>query len=178
MSFRGSRITRRPKTYYKLTNHNKSDLYLLADINELPMSRQDGSIRLSEDPANRLGVLRHRSRHDASDWTASGGRRRDVVRPDDAVGVDFFNSDPEAVDDSLIGCDSDLESSRRGHSYPRSHTHGHAQRRRQVGPAYRVFIALFDYDPSSMSPNPGAIYEELPFCEGQLIKVLADVSLC
>jgi len=35
----------------------------------------------------------------------------------------------------------------------------------------RIFIALFDYDPSIMSPNPDAIDEELPFKEGQLIKV-------
>ena len=36
----------------------------------------------------------------------------------------------------------------------------------------RVFIALFDYDPVTMSPNPDAIDEELPFKEGQLIKVI------
>lgn len=37
----------------------------------------------------------------------------------------------------------------------------------------RVFVALFDYDPMSMSPNPDAADEELPFKEGQIIKVLA-----
>ena len=35
----------------------------------------------------------------------------------------------------------------------------------------RIFIALFDYDPPTMSPNPDACDEELPFSEGQLIKV-------
>ena len=35
----------------------------------------------------------------------------------------------------------------------------------------RIFIALFDYDPMTMSPNPDASDEELPFKEGQLIKV-------
>ncbi len=35
-----------------------------------------------------------------------------------------------------------------------------------------IFIALFDYDPFTMSPNPDAPDEELPFKEGQLIKVL------
>lgn len=35
----------------------------------------------------------------------------------------------------------------------------------------RVFVALFDYDPVSMSPNPDAGEEELPFKEGQLLKV-------
>ena len=35
----------------------------------------------------------------------------------------------------------------------------------------RIFIALFDYDPKSMSPNSDGFEEELPFKEGQLIKV-------
>lgn len=34
-----------------------------------------------------------------------------------------------------------------------------------------MFVALFDYDPMSMSPNPDAADEELPFKEGQIIKV-------
>lgn len=38
----------------------------------------------------------------------------------------------------------------------------------------RVFVALFDYDPMSMSPNPDAADEELPFKEGQIIKVVAS----
>lgn len=37
----------------------------------------------------------------------------------------------------------------------------------------RVFVALFDYDPLTMSPNPDAAEEELPFKEGQIIKVEA-----
>lgn len=35
----------------------------------------------------------------------------------------------------------------------------------------RIFVALFDYDPLSMSPNPDAAEEELPFKEGQIIRV-------
>ncbi|TKC40933.1 hypothetical protein EI555_000966 [Monodon monoceros] len=38
----------------------------------------------------------------------------------------------------------------------------------------RVFVALFDYDPVSMSPNPDAGEEELPFQEGQILKVFGD----
>ncbi len=41
----------------------------------------------------------------------------------------------------------------------------------------RIFIALFDYDPMSQSPNPDAADEELPFKEGQLIKVCMFVIL-
>ncbi|XP_049627186.1 LOW QUALITY PROTEIN: peripheral-type benzodiazepine receptor-associated protein 1 [Suncus etruscus] len=38
----------------------------------------------------------------------------------------------------------------------------------------RLFVALFDYDPMSMSPNPDAGEEELPFREGQILKVFGD----
>ncbi|XP_053067686.1 peripheral-type benzodiazepine receptor-associated protein 1 isoform X5 [Acinonyx jubatus] len=38
----------------------------------------------------------------------------------------------------------------------------------------RAFLALFDYDPVSMSPNPDAGEEELPFREGQILKVFGD----
>lgn len=39
------------------------------------------------------------------------------------------------------------------------------------GQRFRWFMALFDYDPITMSPNPDAAHEELGFREGQLIKV-------
>lgn len=35
----------------------------------------------------------------------------------------------------------------------------------------RYFLALFDYDPITMSPNPDSCEEELPFREGDTIKV-------
>uniref|UniRef100_A0A667ZKL3 RIMS-binding protein 2 n=1 Tax=Myripristis murdjan TaxID=586833 RepID=A0A667ZKL3_9TELE len=38
----------------------------------------------------------------------------------------------------------------------------------------RLFVALFPYDPATMSPNPDAAEEELPFSEGQIIKVYGD----
>lgn len=38
----------------------------------------------------------------------------------------------------------------------------------------RYFVALFDYDPATMSPNPDACEEELPFSEGDTIKVWED----
>uniref|UniRef100_H3CCW0 RIMS binding protein 2 n=1 Tax=Tetraodon nigroviridis TaxID=99883 RepID=H3CCW0_TETNG len=44
--------------------------------------------------------------------------------------------------------------------------------------SFRIFVALFDYDPSSMSPNPDAADEELPFKEGQIIKVCVCVCVC
>uniref|UniRef100_A0A670KCK3 TSPO associated protein 1 n=1 Tax=Podarcis muralis TaxID=64176 RepID=A0A670KCK3_PODMU len=41
----------------------------------------------------------------------------------------------------------------------------------EAGWSARLFVALFDYDPPSMSPNPDAAEEELPFQEGQILKV-------
>ncbi|XP_035242055.1 RIMS-binding protein 2-like isoform X6 [Anguilla anguilla] len=38
----------------------------------------------------------------------------------------------------------------------------------------RLFVALFSYDPALMSPNPDTAEEELPFKEGQIIKVYGD----
>lgn len=48
---------------------------------------------------------------------------------------------------------------------------GHRRPVSQREHGVRWFVALFDYDPLSMSPNPDAAEEELPFQEGQLIKV-------
>ena len=135
-------------------------------------SRQDNPTRQHEESsASGNGPPRHRQRQESADRAGPANRRRGMVRSDDAVAADFFHSDPEAVDDSLIGCDSDLEiGRRRGHAHSRNHAHGHGRRTRGEMSGYRVFIALFDYFPASMSPNPGAIDEELPFCEGQLMK--------
>jgi RIMS-binding protein 2 len=36
----------------------------------------------------------------------------------------------------------------------------------------RWFVALYDYNPTTMSPNPDACEEELPFSENDTIKVL------
>ncbi|XP_041053457.1 RIMS-binding protein 2 isoform X3 [Carcharodon carcharias] len=42
------------------------------------------------------------------------------------------------------------------------------------GGLIRIFVALFDYDPATMSPNPDAAEEELAFKEGQILKVIGD----
>ena len=39
---------------------------------------------------------------------------------------------------------------------------------------FRLFIALFDYDPFKMSPNTDSCQEELPFKEGQVIKIFGE----
>ncbi|XP_066905379.1 RIMS-binding protein 2 [Halyomorpha halys] len=52
------------------------------------------------------------------------------------------------------------------------HPGPHQQGSREKRP--RWFVALFDYDPTTMSPNPDACDEELPFTEGDTIKVFGD----
>ncbi|KAM3933647.1 peripheral-type benzodiazepine receptor-associated protein 1 isoform 2-T2 [Leptodactylus fuscus] len=44
----------------------------------------------------------------------------------------------------------------------------------QEAESVRLFVALFDYDPETMSPNPEAYMEELPFKEGQILQVFGD----
>uniref|UniRef100_A0A8C4R867 RIMS binding protein 2 n=1 Tax=Eptatretus burgeri TaxID=7764 RepID=A0A8C4R867_EPTBU len=42
------------------------------------------------------------------------------------------------------------------------------------GPPPRLFVALFDYNPATMSPNLDALEIELPFKEGQIIRVFGE----
>ncbi|XP_024939852.1 uncharacterized protein LOC107266706 isoform X3 [Cephus cinctus] len=51
------------------------------------------------------------------------------------------------------------------------HPPGGAQ---QANKRTRWFVALFDYDPTTMSPNPDGCEEELPFSEGDIIKVYGE----
>lgn len=59
---------------------------------------------------------------------------------------------------------------------PGARMHGSGQPTQMQGPPQmqkrgRFFVALFDYDPATMSPNPESCDEELPFSEGDTIKV-------
>lgn len=51
------------------------------------------------------------------------------------------------------------------------HSTAHQGNSREREKRARWFVALFDYDPTTMSPNPDACEEELPFSEGDTIKV-------
>jgi len=111
------------------------------------------------------------------DWHAVPGRRRG----DGGGGEDQGASDADTVEDSLVG-DSD-ENGRGRHRPSRGHRHGHqrpGRGHRGRHPAntssYRIFIALFDYNPATMSPNRDAVDEELEFYEGQLLKVIIAIS--
>ncbi|MPC94991.1 RIMS-binding protein 2 [Portunus trituberculatus] len=62
----------------------------------------------------------------------------------------------------------------RGGEYVRDYGREGGRGRGGPGEQTRLFVALFNYDPPTMSPNPDACDEELGFSEGQLIKVFGD----
>ncbi|RWS26093.1 RIMS-binding protein 2-like protein [Leptotrombidium deliense] len=62
---------------------------------------------------------------------------------------------------------TDYERSSMGHTDPH-------RTRAGVQKGIRWFVALYDYDPLTMSPNPDAADEELPFREGDMIKIHGD----
>ncbi|XP_066492584.1 peripheral-type benzodiazepine receptor-associated protein 1 [Tiliqua scincoides] len=78
------------------------------------------------------------------DWQAPGRRGRQSLRSSPEVAAARANSGPWGSPPSQSVDDGD---------------------------SVRLFVALFDYDPVSMSPNPDAAEEELPFQEGQILKV-------
>uniref|UniRef100_A0A3P8SKB9 RIMS-binding protein 2 n=1 Tax=Amphiprion percula TaxID=161767 RepID=A0A3P8SKB9_AMPPE len=61
-----------------------------------------------------------------------------------------------------------------GHRHSRGRRSSDYYEESELEELTRVFVALFDYDPLSMSPNPDAADEELPFKEGQIIKVFGN----
>ncbi|XP_073807916.1 peripheral-type benzodiazepine receptor-associated protein 1 isoform X3 [Danio rerio] len=71
------------------------------------------------------------------------------------------------TDPGAVWCDATPKSTR---SEIRLHREPRACGENEV----RIFVALFPYDPAVMSPNPDATEEELPFKEGQIIKVYGD----
>ncbi|KAG7483734.1 hypothetical protein MATL_G00041510 [Megalops atlanticus] len=57
---------------------------------------------------------------------------------------------------------------------PKDAQQGLQPQRQAADGEVRIFVALFPYDPAVMSPNPDAAEEELPFREGQIIKVYGE----
>uniref|UniRef100_A0A3B3S615 RIMS binding protein 2a n=1 Tax=Paramormyrops kingsleyae TaxID=1676925 RepID=A0A3B3S615_9TELE len=66
----------------------------------------------------------------------------------------FYNGSSEHINDGALGQQHD----------------GVARLKESSG----IFVALFDYDPLSMSPNHDRAVEELSFQEGQILKVFGD----
>lgn len=69
----------------------------------------------------------------------------------------------------------------RGHSRPVREDyrgngyHGRSSRRYGMDKP-RMYMAVYDYDPYTMSPNPALAGEELAFHEGQIIKVITCIK--
>jgi RIMS-binding protein 2 len=125
---------------------------------------------------------------------AGGGRGgRSISKPRnlrgfrDASGQLVFDPDDENLSDKelyarnipAIGSELEAYSDEDYSGEGRRGRHGGAWDRRNKRrggrqDGSRIFVALFDYDPPTMSPNPEACDEELPFREGQLIKIYGD----
>jgi len=86
-------------------------------------------------------------------------------------------SDKETYSKNIpaIAAGEELYSDEETRGFGRGRRSGSLARRRGFGASTsRIFVALFDYDPPTMSPNPEACEEELPFREGQLIKIIGE----
>ncbi len=90
--------------------------------------------------------------------------------------IEITRESPSEID---FGSEEDYEYRRKtaaaGRVHPRKRHPRHAHTTDKEHS--RVFVALFDYDPPTMSPNPEACEDELAFREGQLIKVSQNSSL-
>ena len=135
----------------------------------------------AKDGSTAVDVQRGASRADDDrrrGWHVAGRRRDDGH----GGGEDQGASDADTVEDSLLG---DSDENGRGRQRPsRGHRHvhqrsgrGHRPRHPANTSSYRIFIALFDYNPATMSPNRNAVDEELAFYEGQLLKVSIPIGV-
>lgn len=87
-------------------------------------------------------------------------------------------SDPDSERRAAVPGPGDYRTTSRGHGGKATvgvgkmatDTYSQQQQQQQQQQS-RLFVALFDYDPQTMSPNQNAINDELPFTEGQIIKV-------
>ena len=148
------------------------------DNNRVPYERQPNCEKLASRPLSRKGRMADSRSLDNRHGDQTVAEQSGKGNSDDVCRISLYNEDdsystlednnmmtPHRICDDIPeldlidyeddGGDSLIESS--DIDYDNRHM--------------RIFIALFDYDPSTMSPNPAAIDEELPFKEGQLIKV-------
>lgn len=87
----------------------------------------------------------------------------------DHGGLERSSPSPDEHEQDIVDDDADHEEapSAEGQAPHEQEEEGGEAPEEQV----RVFLALYDYDPATMSPNPDAEEEELSFNEGDLIKV-------
>ncbi|KAJ8275805.1 hypothetical protein COCON_G00075570 [Conger conger] len=114
---------------------------------------------------HRLFPRRAKPEHAAKGYSSTDSHARETLG----------NEDPHVTEDSSAWYGQ--SSLKPGHTEARQPTDGQleAEPERLVAEGeVRIFVALFPYDPAIMSPNPDAAEEELPFKEGQIIKVCGE----
>ncbi|XP_055009163.1 RIMS-binding protein 2 [Boleophthalmus pectinirostris] len=188
---RGSELGRPPHYSHNEEYHSESSRGSdLSDIMEedeeelySEMQLDEGRRRNSHNTPKGNNVGRH-DREPGRRVQHSGPQRRPLMVP--SIEVTSENSEgtlTPVTDDVYYGKGRHrTRSSRRHKGSARSSHDGYRDRDRR-SPYYdesepeepfRIFVALFDYDPLSMSPNPDAADEELPFKEGQIIRIYGD----
>ncbi|KAM4727266.1 peripheral-type benzodiazepine receptor-associated protein 1 isoform 10-T10 [Anableps anableps] len=110
----------------------------------------------------------------SSEWWVEGAQAEHLKLPH-RRGLKAESVEPTQIPPAVAG------PSRGGQAeLPSRPTSSHARQHKGESPkikgdgGVRIFVALFPYDPVTMSPNPDAAEEELPFSEGQIIKVYGE----
>ncbi|GFR99974.1 peripheral-type benzodiazepine receptor-associated protein 1 [Elysia marginata] len=165
----------------------------VGDQSNRPSQQGDPNREKTAVPSSAESPSHHRSRHDSPSSYGSPSHRHQG-KPSDTVGsasshspAHYHNHHPhkhaqptgddrdhEAASEADVGGDSDSisgELNHPGEGDVAATDHHHAP---VDANSIRLFIALFDYDPMTMSPNIDCVDEELPFREGQIIRVLGD----
>ncbi|XP_047234815.1 peripheral-type benzodiazepine receptor-associated protein 1 isoform X1 [Girardinichthys multiradiatus] len=110
----------------------------------------------------------------SSEWWVEGAQG-DHCKPPHCRGLKAESVEPSQIPPALTGPSRGGQaelSSKPMSSHTRQHKDDSPKIKGDGG--VRIFVALFPYDPITMSPNPDAAEEELPFSEGQIIKVYGD----
>ncbi|XP_028318502.1 RIMS-binding protein 2 isoform X3 [Gouania willdenowi] len=189
---RGSELGRPPHCSHNEDYHSESSRGSdLSDIMEEDEEELYSEMQLEEG--------RRRNSHNTAKTNAPGGVRRDRNagnraphgqphrRPLMVPSIEVTSENNSEANTEDVYCGRIARhrkwSSRRHMGGSRSPHEGYRDRDRrsptyydesEAEESFRIFVALFDYDPLSMSPNPDAADEELPFKEGQIIRVYGD----
>ncbi|XP_011297684.1 uncharacterized protein Rbp isoform X2 [Fopius arisanus] len=131
-------------------------------------SASEGNYSEEDDPTRRRGMSQHHSSHHR--YGPQSGRPQGPHMPGRMVG-------PRGQE-PYYGPDQQGAQRGRGPTFRGGRNQGpgnpHHPGPQQMNKRVRWFIALFDYDPTTMSPNPDACDIELPFSEGDTIKVWGE----
>ncbi|XP_072311382.1 LOW QUALITY PROTEIN: RIMS-binding protein 2-like [Eucyclogobius newberryi] len=188
---RGSELGRPPHYSHNEEYHSESSRGSdLSDIMEedeeelySEMQLEEGRRRNSHNTPKGNNAGRH-DREPGRRVHPTGPQRRPLMVP--SIEVTSENSEgtlTPITDDVYYGKGRNRTNSSRRHKGSARSSHDGYRDRDRRSPYYdesepeepfRIFVALFDYDPLSMSPNPDAADEELPFKEGQIIRIYGD----